>query len=877
MKKSALFRLGRSNKKVWVVVALFLATTVSLWAQTNGQTPERHFYNWAFGFGHNAADSSRWRSVNVGILAATDTLHGFQIGGISSIAHHQMKGVSIGGLFAASGGRIDGFQAAFGMNTLGGEMRGLQLAAISNVARHIHGVQLSGFANIVGTPFRGLQLSGFTNIAMGIKAGVQISSLANIASKTMRGLQLGTYNYADTLRGVQIGLLNIALQQPKGLQLGIINYSRDTLTHRIGLVNVGPQTQIDILAYGGNHALLNMGLRFRNRNTYSLLAVGTRYMGFNEELSGAVSYRLGRCVNLSPRWLLSGDIGFAHIETFEKVTSDKPHRLYSLQGRVNLDYRINKELGAFVSAGWGTTHYYWENKHYKSKALLEAGIVMRFKPERTQSYGGTTGTAERSMAERYRMLMENDSTLHIHNLQFAYNDPKEQRKRPWKAAAEITAVNALVHCVDRFALRYDFAKVNFKSIRKNFKNGFVWDNDKFSTNLFAHPYHGNLYYNSARGNGLSFWQSAPYALGGSLMWEFMGEVEPPAINDILATTMGGICFGEISHRISHLLLNDRSRGFRRFLREFGAAIINPMGGFNRIVTGKAWRVRNEYYKYHDYEALPIDFSISLGGRYLADNGAMFRGDYNSFLNVFLEYGDPLNRATSKPYDFFSMELSLGLVGNQPFVNGIHILGRLWGAPVFTGTNLKAQVGFFQHFNYYDSDPVKEGSKQTPYRISEAASFGPGVVISFLNMGGLMKLEQRVFLSGILLGGTKSDYYNVIDRDYNMGAGFSVKTKTFMEFHNLGRFVMHAGFYHIYTRKGYDKEKLENINPLYLNAQGDKGNADLLVLNPIWEFDFNKRMSAVLSGSYYIRNTRYAYYNNVHAETFEVKMGIAYHF
>ena len=49
------------------------------------------------------------------------------------------------------------------------------------------------------------------------------------------------------------------------------------------------------------------------------------------------------------------------------------------------------------------------------------------------------------------------------------------------------------------------------------------------------------------------------------------------------------------------------------------------------------------------------------------------------------------------------------------------------------------------------------------------------------------------------------------------------------------------------------------------------------LNPIWEFDFNKRMSAVLSGSYYIRNTRYTYYNNVHAETFEVKMGVAYHF
>ena len=132
----------------------------------------------------------------------------------------------------------------------------------------------------------------------------------------------------------------------------------------------------------------------------------------------------------------------------------------------------------------------------------------------------------------------------------------------------------------------------------------------------------------------------------------MGETEPPAINDVMATTMGGICFGEITHRISRLLLNDRSRGFRRFLREFGATIIDPMNGLDRILTGKAWRVKNQYYKYHDYEALPIDFSISLGARYLADNGAMFRGDHNMFLNFFLEYGDPLNEETSKPYDFF---------------------------------------------------------------------------------------------------------------------------------------------------------------------------------------------------------------------------------
>ena len=60
--------------------------------------------------------------------------------------------------------------------------------------------------------------------------------------------------------------------------------------------------------------------------------------------------------------------------------------------------------------------------------LLEAGLVMHFRPEKTQSYGGAVGTTEQTMTERYRKLLENDSTLYRYNIQFAYNDPKEHRK-----------------------------------------------------------------------------------------------------------------------------------------------------------------------------------------------------------------------------------------------------------------------------------------------------------------------------------------------------------------------------------------------------------------------------------------------------------------
>ena len=58
---------------------------------------------------------------------------------------------------------------------------------------------------------------------------------------------------------------------------------------------------------------------------------------------------------------------------------------------------------------------------------------------------------------------------------------------------------------------------------EKFKQGFVWDNDNLDTNMFFHPYHGNLYFNAARSNGYGFWQSGLFALGGSGLWELLGS------------------------------------------------------------------------------------------------------------------------------------------------------------------------------------------------------------------------------------------------------------------------------------------------------------------------------------------------------------------
>ncbi|MCR4603836.1 MAG: DUF3943 domain-containing protein [Prevotella sp.] len=742
-------------------------------------------------------------------------------------------------------------------------VRMLQLGLISSVANNVDGgLQLSSFSGMATGTLRGIQLSGVNNIAMGVEKGIQLSALLNVSSGYMRGLQLSGMNFADSLNGTQIGVLNVARTHPKGWQIGLINVTRDTIAHKLGLVNVNPNTTIDYMVYGGTATKGNAAVRFRNRSTYNIIGLGTHYMGLDEKFSGALFYRLGQYFQLSPRWSLGGDLGYYHIETFEHHKADKPDQLFSLQARLTAEYQINRHLGVFATVGYGDTRYYHHASHYRSRMLGEVGLTWRYmRSNDLKTYRAPR--VSKSNGEKHQQGLTPDAL---------------REKHPWWALAQVTAVNAGVHLFDRFVLNEDFAKTTMHTWRENFENGFVWDNDLFSTNLFMHPYHGNLYYNSARSQGLNFWQSAPFAMMGSLQWEFLGEVEPPAVNDLIATTIGGICIGEVTHRISRILLNDRCRGWNRFCREAAATLLNPMGGLKRIVTGDAWRVSHDHYLYHDREQLPIDFSISAGNRYLADEGALFRGEHNPYLNLYLDYGDPVNEGGhNRPYDYINADVTFGMSSNQPIINRLHFVGRLWSAPMLTRNEVRAEFGIYQHFDYLDSKPVKDGTRQTPYRISEAAAFGPGAILQLPAIGVLSRLEQRTFLNAILLGGTKSDYYSFIDRDYNMGSGFSIKSKTHLEFNKIARFIMHAQFYQIFTWKGYEQKDLTAVDPLHLNSQGDKGHAQLLVVNPMMEVDLKGPWSLAFSASYFSRATHYKYYDDVKTNTFETRLGLTCHF
>ena len=748
-------------------------------------------------------------------------------------------------------------------------VKSVQLGVISSIATDGgHGLQLSGVSNMSANSFKGLQLTTISNISHGMERGLQASALLNVSSAMMRGWQLGAVNYTDSLDGAQVGFFNIARKHRKGWQVGLVNLTFDSIGHKIGLVNISPRTVVDVMLYGGSSTKGNVAVRFRNLSTYNIVGVGTHFMGLDSKFSGALFYRLGQYKQLSPKWSVSGDIGFYHVETFHKNSDEGPERLYSLQARINADYKINKRLGAFASVGWGITRYYDHNETYRNRPLVELGLTYHQPREHRDSW-------THAWAERQSKLIYNDSTKAL-----------PVKKNFWLAAAEVTGINVGVQLFDRYVTKSDFAQTTLNSIWHNFETGFVWDNDFFITNLFAHPYHGNLYFNAARTNGLSFWESAPYALGGSLMWELFGETEPPAINDIIATTCGGMAIGEMTHRISLAILDDRYRGTKRFVHEAFATIFNPIQGIHRLISGDAWRVRNTHYRYHDIQSTPIDVALSLGWRYLADDGALFRGVHAPYFNMALKYGLSVDgERHTKPYDFFDLDITLGVGGGQPLINSLQILGRLWSTPILNkqvatsgDKELEGEFGIYQYFNYYDSEPIKDGSSLTPYRISEAASFGPGFIVSLPHTGAMTRLEQRVFLGGILLGGTKSDYYNVIERDYNMGSGFSLKAKTQIEFGKYGNISLDARYFRLYTWKGYEGKDLQayadgTLDLHYLNVQGDNSNAALLIINPVLDIHLARQWSLKLSAAYYSRRTFYKYHDKVHAKTFETKVGI----
>jgi hypothetical protein len=233
------------------------------------------------------------------------------------------------------------------------------------------------------------------------------------------------------------------------------------------------------------------------------------------------------------------------------------------------------------------------------------------------------------------------------------------------ALGEVLLVNGIVWAYNEFPRGAGFTQVNPRSWWSNLSGGWTYDDNHFANNQFAHPFHGSLYYNAARVNGFGYWVALPTALLGSGFWECCGETHPPAINDWIATGVGGSAIGEMLYRVSSTVLDNTATGSERIWREIGAGLLNPVRGFTRLVTGRVGKVGPNPENPLDHIPNRLTNTLRLGGRWVADSGSLDEGGntndskaYTGMFEVDFQFGSPFAADRRKPFDFFTFRLGL---------------------------------------------------------------------------------------------------------------------------------------------------------------------------------------------------------------------------
>lgn len=403
------------------------------------------------------------------------------------------------------------------------------------------------------------------------------------------------------------------------------------------------------------------------------------------------------------------------------------------------------------------------------------------------------------------------------------DDPVYNPKHPWYIpAAKVIFADGINWATNRYLFHYDFANISAKTWKENLRAGFEWDNDHFGVNFIGHPYSGNNYFNIARSNGYNYWQSFPFAVEGSLIWEYFGENTHPSKNDIINTPISGAFLGEILYRISSNILDDRATGANRFWREFLAGILDPARAINRLTQGKMFRHTTK----EVYQKEPLNITISGGIHKINDNNKFGTGPTNAIINLQFDYGDPFEVRHRKPFDVFRLRTESSFGSSKKILGNVTGYGLLFGKNIIKGEN-GTLIGGFQYFDYWNNKIFELGS----------LGFGAGV-ISRIPILKVSELYSSIHFAAVPLAANNTNFGpdTSLFRDYNFGGGLEAKIEETLniKFASIG----FSGYY-------YWLQNYENL----------KGTSSIGILKPRIILNLSRSVGLGLEHQVYYVNRR----------------------
>ena len=85
--------------------------------------------------------------------------------------------------------------------------------------------------------FEGLQINVLRNDVRDNFAGLQVGIYNSAGSGDLFGVQVGIWNEANSMRGIQAGLVNVS-GETEGIQVGLINRCDSMHGYQVGLINI---------------------------------------------------------------------------------------------------------------------------------------------------------------------------------------------------------------------------------------------------------------------------------------------------------------------------------------------------------------------------------------------------------------------------------------------------------------------------------------------------------------------------------------------------------------------------------------------------------------------------------------------------------------
>jgi len=292
------------------------------------------FANVAGGYAHGSQIS--------GFANLSKDHKGLQLAGFSNLAIGNVSGNQISGFSNLGLGDLIGMQLAGFSNLTLGSVTGTQISGFASVSNgKTAGTQISGFSNISTRGLKGIQISGFSNVVVGNVKGVQISGFANVGTGNLKGSQIsGFVNYAQDIKGIQLGFVNISRSAEKGVPIGFISVVKNGLK------------QIEIS--GGEAINTSIAYKTGVKHFYNIFALGANFK--DEKFRWGPGYGIGSLFDITSS--LDAGIELMSYHIIEEWAGSwrrfwRRNNLNLLnQAKLNISYNIGSKFSIFAGGSF---------------------------------------------------------------------------------------------------------------------------------------------------------------------------------------------------------------------------------------------------------------------------------------------------------------------------------------------------------------------------------------------------------------------------------------------------------------------------------------------------------------------------------------------